>query len=179
MVEQQQPRATLSKSRSATLESVAEALYPADELGPGATALGLARYVERLLQAGSPWWLAEYEHGLDSIERIAQSRYAQPFPELAPERQNAILASIENGLDDPVESPALREFFDLVLEHVFEGLFADPVYLDGAENGGWRLVGYEGPRLEVSAADQQIDADWAPHRRSIYLEPVFRKEAAR
>ena len=47
-------------------------------------------------------------------------------------------------------------FFELVRRHLIEGMFGDPRWGGNAEGRGWALVGYPGPRLVWTEADQRL-----------------------
>ena len=40
--------------------------------------------------------------------------------------------------------PEAKDFFKLVLEDTYEGMFADPVYGGNHCFAGWKLIGYPG-----------------------------------
>jgi gluconate 2-dehydrogenase gamma chain len=127
----------LTAAQLDVLRAVLARLVPADEHGPGAVEAGVLRYVERGLAAEYAGHSAEYAAGLDALG---------PFAELEPERQDEILAELEGGA-----------FFELVRRHALEGMFGDPAWGGNADRAGWQLLGYPGPQLVWSAAEQAIE----------------------
>jgi gluconate 2-dehydrogenase gamma chain len=61
-----------------------------------------------------------------------------------------VLSELERGAD-----PA---FFELVRRHVMEGMFGDPAYGGNRDRAGWELLGYAGPRLVWTEAEQRLRA---------------------
>jgi len=130
----------LAANDLAVLEAVAERLIPSDEHGPGAGQSGAAAYIERALDGA-------YAHFAPTYATVLALLGAD-FAERAPEQQDAALARLETSD---------RASFDLVREHVFEGMFGDPAYGGNRDHAGWRLLGYPGPRREWTPEEQALD----------------------
>jgi gluconate 2-dehydrogenase gamma chain len=120
-----------------TLEAIADRLIPADEHGPSATQAGAVRYIERALQGPYAEHAATYAAGVAELDGFAA---------LSPAEQDARLRELEG-----------TTFFELVRAHVLEGMFGDPAYGGNADEAGWRLLDYAGPRPVWTAADQALD----------------------
>ncbi len=152
----------LSAADAGTLAAVCARIIPTDENGPGATEAHAAEYIDRALGG----WLAPsreaYTTGLAAIDTAARTRGAQRFVDLAPAEQDALLATLD-------QTP----FFALVRAHTIQGTFCDPAYGGNANFVGWDLIRYPGVRLNVTAADQRMDASAKPIRRSAYDYAMF------
>ena len=156
------PAGVLHAAEAAPLAAVCARLIPTDATGPGAAEAGAHAYIDRALGG----WLAasrdDYTSGLAAVDAAARARGGQPFADLPPAEQDAVLRALE-------ETP----FFALVRTHTIQGTFCDPVYGGNANFAGWDLIGYPGVRLNVTAADQRMNAAAAPIRRSAYDYAMF------
>ncbi len=156
------PAGVLHEGEAATLAAVCARLIPTDANGPGAAEAGAHAYIDRALGG----WLAAsrgaYTSGLAAIDAAARARGGRPFADLPPAEQDAVLRTLE-------ETP----FFALVRTHTIQGTFCDPVYGGNANFVGWDLIGYPGVRLNVTAADQRMNAAATPVRRSAYDYAMF------
>jgi hypothetical protein len=122
------------------LEAVLDRILPADELGPGATALGVGEYVRRALDGPYAAHRPAYAAALRALE-------ARDFTALDGAGRDRLLGSLEQS--DPA-------FFALLRGHTIEGLLGDPSWGGNRDGTGWALIGYPGPRREQSAADQAL-----------------------
>jgi gluconate 2-dehydrogenase alpha chain len=147
-------RPVLTQRHSAVLDALVARLIPTDEHGPGAREAGVPDYIVRSLGAEYGEHLETYAGGLAAIDALAEARGAG-FAELAAADQDAVLLDVERGAGGV--APATTAFFGLVRSHVLEGMFGDPVWGGNAGHAGWRLLGYPGPRLEWTEAEQQLD----------------------
>jgi hypothetical protein len=128
----------MTPDERAILEAVAARLIPADEHGPSAAQAGAVVYIERALDGAYAEHAATYAAGLAGLEGFAA---------LADDAQDHRLRELEGSA-----------FFELVRAHVFEGMFGDPHWGGNADQAGWRLLGYPGPRREWTAEEQALDA---------------------
>lgn len=144
---------TLNPYEARTAAAIFERLFPADEHGPGASALGVVDYVDRAL-AGAYRDSAEvYRVGLAAFDRAARERCGRPFADCAAEQQDALIADLEQGALAGFRAPLAHDFFALLRAHLQEGLFADPAYGGNRDKQGWRLLGHTGIWFENSAAE--------------------------
>src|SRR5918999_1403106 len=126
---------SLSRYEARTAAAVFERLFPADEHGPGAGAIGVLTYRD---QAGT------YRLGLAGLDLVARQRADRPFADCDPDDQDALLAELEAGRLPGLEVPDQREFFALLRAHLQEGLFADPVHGGNRDKLGWRFLRHPG-----------------------------------
>lgn len=137
----------LDSDQLGVLAAAVERLVPADEHGPGAVELGVVDYIAAA-PAGAERAIA-WAEGLASLDGAAAARRGCRFAELGPEQRDAILAGLEQGRDP---------FFELLRDHVLQGMFGDPCHGGNRDGAGWALLSYPGPRRAWSEAEQQLDA---------------------
>lgn len=141
----------LGPEPTAILEAAVARIVPADDNGPGAREAGVADYISRVLERDDPSLAPVYRDGLAELETRARATFGRSFPALEPGEQDAVLAALEGDAGRRADS-----FFELLLQHVREGMFGDPAYGGNRRGLGWQLIGYPGPRPEWSAAEQRI-----------------------
>jgi gluconate 2-dehydrogenase gamma chain len=54
---------------------------------------------------------------------------------------------MENG-DLDLGGIDAKSFFDMILQNVFEGFWADPIYGGNKDMAGWKLIGFPGARYD-------------------------------
>jgi hypothetical protein len=140
----------LSLAQAALLDAAADRLVPSDEHGPGALELQATRYVRRALAHELAGHAPVYRSGLDRLDVAAHERHGRGFCGLEAPAQDALLERFEQ------QDAA---FFALLWRHLLEGMLGDPSWGGNAGGAGWRLIGYDGPRLVWSAADQRIEQE--------------------
>ncbi|MGI9252598.1 MAG: gluconate 2-dehydrogenase subunit 3 family protein, partial [Thermomicrobiales bacterium] len=108
--------------------------------------------------------------GILGLDGEAQTRYQQGFAALTPERQDAILADLEQGkpetfgtaslvsppteaapgsITDPAPDPVItaKAFFAMLLAYTQAGFFSDPIHDGNLNMEGWKLIGFPGAQL--------------------------------
>jgi hypothetical protein len=143
----------LDARAAAVLEAFVERLAPADEHAPGACALGVPRYIEGALGRSDEETRVFYRAFLHEVDERARNDHGTGFVELLPDEQDGVLRLIEQELADADQPSA----FERVRAHLVEGLFADPAWGGNVDGGGWRLLGYPGPRAVWDAEAQRIE----------------------
>jgi hypothetical protein len=150
----------LSADELKTLIAAIDRLIPSDDLGPGASEVGVHVYIDRGLAGPNAAILPLYQGGLAALDKAAS---AGGFAALDVGKQDDILGQYESG--DLAGAP--EGFFALLLEHTRQGMFADPIYGGNKDFAGWDLIGYPGIKLIWSEADQAIDAVVKPEHKSV------------
>ena len=84
----------LSASQYATLESLVEAIIPADERSPGAKEARVADYFDLVLNEAPPALRQQWLEGLAALDAEATSRFGQPFVRLDPAQVEGLLSDI-------------------------------------------------------------------------------------
>lgn len=154
-----QPRivGNLTVQETEILDAMIARLIPADELGPGAREAGAINFIDRELGGALAESREAYRSGLAALDAYAQTSKGARFPELSEADQDAVLADVQSG-DATGATPAFEgsssSFFNMVRGHTWQATFGDPFYGGNQDYIGWRLVGYPGARLAVSAEDQ-------------------------
>jgi gluconate 2-dehydrogenase alpha chain len=149
---------SLSRYEARTAAAIFERLFPADEHGPGAAAIGVLTYVDRAL-AGAYRDMAEaYRLGLAAIDAAARQRAGRPFADCDPIHQDALLAELEEGAMPGLRVPDQGAFFGLLRAHLQEGLFADPVHGGNRDKLGWRFLRHPG-FWPANSAEENLAAE--------------------
>jgi len=152
---------------AAFVEAAVDRLIPADDLGPGAKACGVAFFIDQQLEAQygfaakmyrqGPWHPAlptqgyqlplnpreVYRLGIAATNAHSTQTYGKTFDALDAAHRDAILSDLEAGKLDFDEVPA-KTFFGMLYANTVEGFFADPLYGGNRDKAGWKLVGFPG-----------------------------------
>ncbi len=155
-----------------TLEAVVARLIPSDANGPGAAEAGAALYIDRALGDALAYALDTYRSGLAALDRYSETSRGARFSALRSEQQDEVLGELENNQATGF-SPDSATFFNLMLEHTFQGTFCDPVYGGNRDFIGWEMIGYPGLKLAVTAEQQSMNAPSTLTRLSAYDLPMF------
>ncbi|RQT41415.1 gluconate 2-dehydrogenase subunit 3 family protein [Burkholderia cepacia] len=154
-----------------TVEAISDRLIPADELGMGGKEAGCAVFIDRQLsgdygKAATQYRLGEfkkgtpqqgpqfsdtpaerYRKGLAALDSHCRESFRQRFVAMSPDRQDALLSQIETGQVALGEIEP-KAFFNMVLQNVREGYFADPIYGGNKDMAGWKMLGFPGARYD-------------------------------
>lgn len=163
----------LTATERTVLRAAIDCVHPADDLGPGGVELGLEDYLLAALEGPLGRHLPVYRTFLAELDLVARDEEGSSFPDLEQAVRVDLLRRTTGGPPVPGGASALETGMTLLVEHVYEGLFGDPVYGGNLGGAGWRLVGYPGPRTEVPAAHQVLDLGLPTVGSSIYDNPVF------
>lgn len=143
----------LSAAEARTVTAVFERMFPAIDRIPGATEIGVARYLDRSLSAAYREDLPAYRTGLALLDTAARDLFGERFSETTAVNQDALIAALERGEISDWIASAQRSFFDLLRAHLQEGLFSDPIYGGNRDKLGWKALGHPGVWLENSAEE--------------------------
>lgn len=161
--------ATLTSQEMATLRAALAQLLPKDELGPGAVEAGVDVYIDTALANAYKALLPTYRTLLAAFDKAAASAHGESFASLAAADQVALLGQLEAGKAPGVavsDRAAVAKGFQLLLAHMREGMFGDPMYGGNRNTAGWQLIGYPGVTLVWTAGDQAIGAKVPPSNRT-------------
>src|SRR5690625_1712653 len=177
-----------NESEWSFIMAACERLIPQDGEGPSALDAHVPIFIDRQLKGdfgqANTWYMdgphqpsvqtdrgyqspltpaEQYRQAIPAIDDWCKDQHSKPFTELAPELQDEVLKSLEQGeLGLPDE---LKEFFSLLLSNTKEGYFADPMYGGNYEMQGWRHIGFPGARAAYK--------EWADqHNKAYPLGPV-------
>ncbi len=145
----------LDSGQLSVLGAAVDRIAPTDASGAGALELGVVDYIERSLAegVGTTGWV----EGLAALDAAATQRHRRSFDACSPDERDSILAAFEaetagSGLVDEAA------FFELLRDHVLQGMFGDPSYGGNRDGEGWKMLSYPGPKLVWTEAEQQLDA---------------------
>jgi gluconate 2-dehydrogenase gamma chain len=153
----------LSSSQVATLKAALARLLPKDELGPGAVEMGVHTYINGALKVAYRAQLPIYRSLLATLDKVATGKGGKSFATLPAAKQDAVLAAVEAGKSG---GPQAAGAFQVLLEHMREGAFADPMYGGNASGTGWKLIGYPGIQLVALAKNQEIGTKVEPTHKT-------------
>ncbi len=162
----QAPRTALSASERQILDAFVDRLVPRDELGPGAVECGAANYIDLALADALAAEKGSFTEGLAAVDAFSRRQYDLPFPQLSPEKKDAVLTDFEAGRAAGFANA--RAFFARVRRLTLEGMFSDPYYGGNKNFAGWDLIRYPGPRLAVSVDEQKMSTPPKPLHQSAY-----------
>jgi gluconate 2-dehydrogenase gamma chain len=134
---------------------------PKDGLGPGAVELGVPEYISTSLTTSYQPLLSTYKSFLATLDKAATSAGADSFEALSSGAQVKLLEELETGKASGLsaaEKGEVEATFPLVLEHMREGMFGDPMYGGNKGLEGWKLIGYPGIQLVATEPVQQVGA---------------------
>lgn len=159
----------LTAAELATLTAVLTQLLPTDAIGPGAVEAGVPTYIDRSLAGSYKSLLPAYQSFLPMFDSAAQTMGASSFSALPAAKQISLLSAFEAGTPPGIpasEATTIQGLFQLLLEHMREGMFGDPMYGGNQNLAGWTLIGYPGIQLVTTAADQKINANVKPSNKT-------------
>lgn len=185
------PRFFTDNREFETLKAAFDRLMPADDLGPSASEAGCLDFLdaqlsgafgngatvyrqgpaqpheEQMLQKAQ--FIAtpreRYRTGLKALEAYALEHDNASFSDLQPNRQDEILAGMEDGSIELGGGVNTKAFFELMLTNVREGYFADPLYGGNKDMAGWKMIGFPGARYDYRAYTDRTGQE-------LNLEPV-------
>ncbi|MGE5701061.1 MAG: gluconate 2-dehydrogenase subunit 3 family protein [Clostridia bacterium] len=160
------------------VEAATERIFPQDELGPGAKALGVAYFIDHQLAGDwgfnardymqAPFFKGEkvqgyqgrlkrrelFDIGLREMQNYSNATYKKNFPDLTPEEQDAVLKVFEDG---KINLSTISEtgFFNLLRASTMEGVYADPLYGGNKNMDGWKLKSFPGNQMAYTQVIEQ------------------------
>lgn len=163
----------LSPEQFNIVEAATERIFPEDESGPGAKALGVAFFIDHQL-AGNwgfnsrdymqpPFYKGEkvqgyqgrlkrreiFDIGLQEIQNYSMQKYKKRFSDLSGEQQDSILKDFE---EDKVKLTTISPsgFFNILRSCTLEGAYSDPLYGGNLNMNGWKMKNYPGNQMAYS-----------------------------
>jgi hypothetical protein len=117
--------ANLSTPQLRTLETLVEAIIPADDRSPGAKQARVAEYIDLWLSESDRHVVLEWTGGLASLDAEAAARFRAPFVRLTAAQLDAILADISRNERDP-KTP-LETFFVMAKQATVIGYYTSKI----------------------------------------------------
>jgi hypothetical protein len=115
----------LSASQFATLETLVEAIIPADDRSPGAKQARVADYIDLLLSESERERVLQWFGGLAALDAEAAARFNAPFSRLAAGQVDVILQDISRNERAP-QSP-LELFFVMTKQAAVQGYYTSEI----------------------------------------------------
>jgi gluconate 2-dehydrogenase gamma chain len=160
------------------LSAATERIFPENETGPGAVALGVPYFIDKQLASswgknGEDYRLGTYEYGDGSINQspltrgeifiqalrkmdsISQEEYEEGYADTSEENQDEILKSFEAG-DVELKGVESTAVFDFIRTVTVEGVFSDPLYGGNKNMKGWDMIEYPGA---IASNTDMIESD--------------------
>lgn len=164
------------------LSAAAETIYPEDQNGPGAIALGVPFFIDKQLVTAwasnaDDYMVGPFQEGetamtrqkifLAGVRRLntySQEHYDTVFKSLEENEKIEVLQAFESG-DVEMDYISSSAFFALLRQSTLEGTFADPLYGGNKNMEAWKMIGYPGAQMsyrsmmeEDSPADEEFVA---------------------
>jgi gluconate 2-dehydrogenase gamma chain len=137
-----------------TVEAIAERMIPADAQGPGAREAGAVFYIDRALVGPYAHLKEVYRAGLAGVDAYSETTYRAPFLKLTADQQDAVLRAMDEAKATGFTAPTAKAFFELLLEHVRQGMFCDPSHGGNRNFIGWRLLRHPGVQWQHPSSAQ-------------------------
>lgn len=162
------------------LSSATEVIFPEDDIGPGAIALGVPYFIDR--QLATPWAVNAKDYmqapfqegevpqtrkdimleGIRAINDLSKENHDDSFDNLNTNQQTEILTLFDEG-EAEMKYISSTVFFNLLRNLTLEGLYSDPLYGGNKNMEGWRMKEYPGAQLsyrnmmaENSSGDEEF-----------------------
>ena len=145
--------AFLKDSDADTVAALTERLMPGAPGLAGARDAGVLNYIDLALSGAYSDLQDFYRRGLAQLDVYCRATYNSPFSRLSADRQDEVLAALEQGKVSGFRWPTAQAFFNTVRVHTMEGMFADPIYGGNKDFVGWLLIGFPGAQPQFTAAD--------------------------
>lgn len=161
-----------SAAEGAFVEAAVDRMIPRDNLGPGGLDAGAPRYIDRQLAGPfgnaerwymlGPWGMGSdsqgyqarytpaqlYRAAIKAVDvAVGQAHGGVAFAKLEGSVQDDWLNRLEKG-DAKLNGVDGQTFFEMFLQNVMEGFFADPLYGGNRDMAGWKLIGFAGARYD-------------------------------
>ena len=155
-------------------DAASERIFPKDDIGPGASDLNAAIYIDHQLASQwgvnakdyrmGPWYKAEptqgdqirllrkdlFRLGLKRLDEYSNEKHDKNFADLEDKEQDKILETFENGDGGSISGTSSANFFKLLQQLTMEGVYADPMYGGNNEMAGWSMREYPGTRTNYT-----------------------------
>ena len=151
------------------LSAATELIYPEDDNGPGAVALGAPYFIDK--QLASPWGTNADDYrkgpfkkgevplnnseiflqGVRKLNEVAEKEHdGTLFKDLTEEQQIAILTSFQAG-EVEMELVSSAVFFSSLRAATLQGCFSDPLYGGNKDMAGWKMKEFPGAQMSYTS----------------------------
>lgn len=153
-----------------TIEAAVERIFPEDDLGPGAIALGVGWFIDHELAGGYGENKREYMKGpfkegtdfqgpqypllrkdlymeaIRVMNETSQQEYDALFFDIEPEQQDEILTQLEAD-ELELRGAKASDFFEELRLATLSGAYADPLYRGNKGMQGWEMKKFPGAHM--------------------------------
>jgi len=152
------------------IANATERIFPEDDLGPGAIALGVPYFIDSQLagqygsnskeymqgpfDVGAPTQGYQsrltrseiFRQGIETLEAEANKRFDNGFSSLEGAQMDEILTALQK---DEIKMSGVTStfFFKLLRTATLEGAYSDPMYKGNINMDGWRMKGFPGHQM--------------------------------
>jgi Gluconate 2-dehydrogenase subunit 3 len=144
---------TLTPAQRRTATVLCDVIIPADDVSPGASAVGVVDFLDEWMSAPYPAQQADRKTILDGfvwLDAQSQRRFSAPFDQLAQEQQTQICDDICNAAGAKPELAAAAKFFALYRDLTASGFYTTPAGMKDLQYvGNVPLPRFDGPPAEV------------------------------
>lgn len=163
---------SFNESESAIISTVFDRLFPPDDAYPGAVGMGALNYLDKALNGAYTDDLKWYRIGLHLLDNCAILAYKTRFVDCDPVQQDNLLSQMEYGKLANFEYPPQVEFFQMMLRHMREGVFSDPLYGGNTNKIAWRYLKHPGVVFDYSVEEQLSDQPADKNGEVLSIEDV-------
>jgi hypothetical protein len=119
----------LTSGQYATVETLVEAIIPADERSPGAKEARVADYIDLALADAEDTLRQQFLDGLALLDTEATTRSGAVFAKLAPAQVETMLVELARNEKPPegVQATALEKFFVAVKQATIHGYYTSEI----------------------------------------------------
>ena len=146
---------------AATVKDAFGRLLPGSATDPGAVEAGAHLYTDQALNGAYANLGPTYHRGLTAMNAYSQSQFSKNFGDLTSTQQDSVLTDMQSGKATGFYAPTAPAFFSMLLQHMGEGTFCDPIYGGNLNLVGWKMIGYPGSQAAYSDTDMAIGFDQA------------------
>lgn len=160
------------------VEAACERIFPEDENGPGAKALGAAYFIDHQLAGDwgfnareymqGPFYPGEvtqgyqgrlkrreiFDIGIQEMNNYSNSQQNKRFYELTPEQQDEVLKAFESD-EVKLTTISASAFFKMLRSSTLEGVYSDPLYGGNKNMDGWKMKNFPGNQMAYTQVIEQ------------------------
>src|ERR1700692_4154317 len=108
----------LNLAEVAALDAFFEQLFPADEYGPGASLIGVIRYLDRALSGPYAEHLETYRLGVYALDAESLDRFGKPFVKADSVHRQELIAALERNATPNFCASDGKAFFELARSYL-------------------------------------------------------------
>jgi gluconate 2-dehydrogenase gamma chain len=147
--------------QAAIVHAAAGRIIPGTDQDPGAKEAAVVVFIDGALAGYDSALQPQYIAGIEGMDAYASGKYNKGFASITDQQQDDILSNMEKNSDEARKYlPGAGAFFAILLNHVRQGMFADPVWGGNRNAVGWKLEGHPGIVFGRATTEQKCDVDF-------------------